>query len=179
MTRRTPCCGVVPGMWLLGLPVLRRWWRLNRLGAWITDNLHPPLRYWNRTPSSESHKTADEDAKGTNQDRSSSAQARRSLNKNDLSQNGSVADAMGEVEKLEAAIEALGADSVHAQCLQEVLSIARNMSRLPTASERVESCKKFLDHAKQRVAGPGRDRQGHRPESGARGRGCRGEEGAT
>ena len=55
-----------------------------------------------------------------------------------------VADAIGEVKKVEAAIAA-GADSFHAQGLQEALRIARNKSRLPSVSERVESCKKFLE----------------------------------
>ena len=63
-----------------------------------------------------------------------------------------VADAIGEVKKLEAAIAALGADSVHARGLQEALRIARNESRLPSVSERVESCKKFLERARQRVS---------------------------
>ena len=54
-------------------------------------------------------------------------------------------NAMGEVKKLEAAIAALGADSVHARGLQEALRIARNKSRLPSVAERVESCKKFLE----------------------------------
>ena len=85
-----------------------------------------------------------------------------------------VADAIGEVKMLEAAIAALGADSVHARGLQEALRIARNKSRLLTVSERVESCKKFLERARQRVVwAQGRRRQGHRPESSSRGGGCR------
>ena len=49
--------------------------------------------------------------------------------------------------KLEAAIAALGDRG-----LQEALRIARNKSRLPPVSERVESCKKFLERARQRVS---------------------------
>ena len=56
------------------------------------------------------------------------------------------------MKKLEAAIAALGADSVHARGLQEALRIARNKSKLPSASERVELCKKILDRARQRVS---------------------------
>ena len=62
-----------------------------------------------------------------------------------------VSEAVGEVKKLEAAIAALGENSVHAKGLQEALRIARARSTLPPVAERVESCKKFLDRARQRV----------------------------
>ena len=62
-----------------------------------------------------------------------------------------VSEAVGEVKKLEAAIAALGVDSVHAKGLHEALRIARARSKLPPVVERVESCKKFLDRARQRV----------------------------
>ena len=51
---------------------------------------------------------------------------------------------------MEAAIAALGVDSVHAKGLHEALRTARERSKLPPA-ERVESCKKFLDRAKRVV----------------------------
>ena len=57
----------------------------------------------------------------------------------------------GEVKKLEAAIAALGGDSIHAKGFREALRIARARSKLPPVSERVEPCKKFLDRARQRV----------------------------
>ena len=50
--------------------------------------MHPHLRHWNRTPSSASHKTADEDAKRKLPRSLFFVQARRSLNKDGLSQNG-------------------------------------------------------------------------------------------
>ena len=59
-----------------------------------------------------------------------------------------VADAIREVKKLEAAI----ATSVHARGVRETLRIARNKTKLPSVSEWVESCKKFLERAKQRVS---------------------------
>ena len=62
-----------------------------------------------------------------------------------------VSEAVGEVKKLEAAIAALGPGSVHAKGLHEALRIARARSKLPPVAERVESCKKFLDRARQRV----------------------------
>ena len=62
-----------------------------------------------------------------------------------------VSEAVGEVKKLAAAIAALGPDSVHAKGLHEALRIARARSKLPPVAERVESCKKYLDRARQRV----------------------------
>ena len=49
------------------------------------------------------------------------------------------------------AIAALGEDSIHAKGLHEAPRIARARSALPPVAERVESCKKFLDRARQRV----------------------------
>ena len=62
-----------------------------------------------------------------------------------------VSEAVGEVKKLEAAIAALGTDSVHAKSLHEALRIAQSRNKLIPVAERVESCKKFLDRARQRV----------------------------
>ena len=62
-----------------------------------------------------------------------------------------VSEAVGEVKKLEAAIAARGEDSVHANCLHAALRIPRARSTLSPVAERVESCKKFLDRARQRV----------------------------
>ena len=62
-----------------------------------------------------------------------------------------VSETVGEVKKLAAAIAALGENSVHAKGLQVVLQIARARSTLPPVAVRVESCKKFLDRARQRV----------------------------
>ena len=62
-----------------------------------------------------------------------------------------VSEAVGEVKKLEAVIAALGPDSAHAKGLHEALRIARARSKLPPVAERVVSCKKFLDRARQRV----------------------------
>ena len=75
----------------------------------------------------------------------------------------------GRGEEVEAAIAALGADSVHVRVVQE--ADAPNKSRLPSVSERVESCKKFLERARQRVSRAQDVVQGHRSESSSRGRG--------
>ena len=45
-------------------------------------------------------------------------------------------------------------DSVHAEGLHEALRIARAKSMLPPVAERVESCKMFLDRARQGGEGP-------------------------
>ena len=62
-------------------------------------------------------------------------------------------DAIEEVHKLEAAVIALGGEnSVHAKSLVEALETARAKSRVPPVSERLTSCRNFLERARKRVA---------------------------
>ena len=63
------------------------------------------------------------------------------------------AEAIEEVHKLEAAVMALGVENtVHAKALVEALKTARAKSRVPPVSERLISCRNFLDRARKRVA---------------------------
>ena len=59
------------------------------------------------------------------------------------------ADAVGEIERLQAAIAALG-DSTLVKPLQEALRVAQTRASVPI-HERVDSCKLFLERAKKRV----------------------------
>ena len=61
-----------------------------------------------------------------------------------------VADAVADVQ-LEAAIAVLDGDNVHAKGLQEALRVARSKTKVPPISERVETCKTFVERAKKRV----------------------------
>ena len=62
-----------------------------------------------------------------------------------------VADAVADVQRLEAAIAVLGGDNVHAKDLQEAFRVARSKTKVPPISERVEACKTFVEKAKKRV----------------------------
>ena len=60
-----------------------------------------------------------------------------------------VADAVADVQRLEAAIAVLGGDNVHAKGLQEALRVARSKTKVLPISERVEACKLFVERAKK------------------------------
>ena len=75
------------------------------------------------------------------------------------------ADAVGEIERLKAAIAALGDSTAHAIPLKEALQVAQTRASVRPVEERVESCKFFLERAKKCV---------ERAESSVRGRGGRG-----
>ena len=61
------------------------------------------------------------------------------------------ADAVGEIERLKAAIAALGDSTAHANPLKEALRVAPARASVRPVEERVESCKFFLERAKKRV----------------------------
>ena len=61
------------------------------------------------------------------------------------------ADAISEVERLEAAIGVLGETNSHAQLLLNALRVAKSRSKLPPVEERVEACNTFLERARRRV----------------------------
>ena len=62
------------------------------------------------------------------------------------------ADAAEEVHRLEAAVQVLGGENnVHAKPLVEALKAARAKSRVPPVSERLTSCRNFLERARKRV----------------------------
>ena len=62
------------------------------------------------------------------------------------------ADAIAEVKRLENAIQVLGETNPHAQPLVEALRVARAKTTVPPLQERIQSCKTFLERARQRVA---------------------------
>ena len=61
------------------------------------------------------------------------------------------ADAVGEIERLQAAIAALGDSTTLVKPLQESLRVAQTRASVPPIQERVDSCKLFLERAKKRV----------------------------
>ena len=62
------------------------------------------------------------------------------------------ADAAEEVHRLEAAVQVLGGENnAHAKPLVEALKAARAKSRVPPVSERLTSCRNFLERARKRV----------------------------
>ena len=60
------------------------------------------------------------------------------------------ADAVGEIERLQAVIAALG-DSTTLVKLQEALRVAQTRASVSPIQERVDSCRLFLERAKKRV----------------------------
>ena len=61
------------------------------------------------------------------------------------------AHAVGEIERLKAAIAALGDSTAHANPLKEALRVAQARASARPVEERVESCKLFLERARKRV----------------------------
>ena len=61
------------------------------------------------------------------------------------------ADVVDEVKRLEAAIEVLGGDNVHAKGLQAAFRSARPKTKVLPVSERIEACKMFVERTKKRV----------------------------
>ena len=62
------------------------------------------------------------------------------------------ANAVAEVKRLENAIQVLGETNPHAQPLVEALRVARAKTTVLPLQERIQSCKTFLERARQRVA---------------------------
>ena len=60
------------------------------------------------------------------------------------------ADAIGEIQRLQAAIAALGDSTALVKPLQEALPVAQARASVPPSQERVDSCKLFLERAKKR-----------------------------
>ena len=61
------------------------------------------------------------------------------------------ADAVGEIERLQAAIGALGDSTALVKPVQEAFRVAQARASVPPIQERVGSCKLFLERAKNRV----------------------------
>ena len=61
------------------------------------------------------------------------------------------ADAVEEIERLKAAISALGESSMLSKPLREALRAAQVRASVPPIQERVDSCKLFLERARKRV----------------------------
>ena len=71
-----------------------------------------------------------------------------------LSAGESLMEANEDVSKLEAAVAALGGEkSAHAKPLIDALKMARAQSKVPLVRERMQSCRKFIERAKERVMG--------------------------
>ena len=62
------------------------------------------------------------------------------------------ADAVAEVQKLEADISALEEKNPHAQSLVEALRVARAKTKVPPVQQRIQSCKTYVERARKRVA---------------------------
>ena len=62
------------------------------------------------------------------------------------------ADAVAEVKRLENAIQVLEETNPHAQPLVEALRVACAKTTVPPLQERIQSCKTFVERARQRVA---------------------------
>ena len=58
---------------------------------------------------------------------------------------------MAEVQRLEAAIAALGETNPHARPLKDALQAAKSRSKVPPVADRIEACKTFIERAKRRV----------------------------
>ena len=61
------------------------------------------------------------------------------------------ADAIGEIQRLQAAIAALGDSTALVKPLQEALRVAQARASVHPIQERVDSCKLFLERAEKRV----------------------------
>ena len=60
-------------------------------------------------------------------------------------------DAIAEVQRLEAAIAALGETNPHAKPLKVALQAAKSRSKVPPVADRIEACKTFIERAQRRV----------------------------
>ena len=60
-------------------------------------------------------------------------------------------DALAEVQRLEAAIAALGETNPHAKPLKVALQAAKSRSKVPPVADRIEACKTFIERVQRRV----------------------------
>ena len=77
------------------------------------------------------------------------------------------AEATEEVQRLEAALSALGEGNPHAKPLVEALRVARAKAKVLLLEEQIIACKNFVERARKRVGG-GRHLQSPRTEGGVR-----------